>query len=297
MADAMVTASWPCWLSAPAVAVGCCTNCGPGINICRSNGPNCGSWIHVLLHVAGFHLRCQVLSDGPYCTPMPGEGTAMLDGLCKPAIIGTETGGTAVFPLWADIVDWTGRVFMPWSELSPVRQFRVTGCCKGVWVAAMGQWAEWTDWPHVACGVHCHGDHLHPVCLIHACRTTDLSHTMHPVHWWAPAGCVSSVGCRNCVSRWHLILTWTICSPGRLSGRSAADRFCGELAPAGLASTVTSSPKEDGSPGLVSELVARDLSEDVWFPEEMAPWLLAVVKLWEPATAQLSAVVRLSEPA
>ena len=59
--------------------------------------------------------------------------------------------------------------------------------------------------------------------------------------------------------------------PGRLSGQFAADRLLGELAPAGLASAVTSTPKEDGSPGLVSELVARDLSEVVWFLEQMAP--------------------------
>ena len=48
-----------------------------------------------------------------------------------------------------------------------------------------------------------------------------------------------------------------------------------------------------GSAGLLSELMAWDVPEDVRFPEEMA----AVVKLWEPSPAQLSAVVRLSEPA
>ena len=149
--------------------------------------------------------------------------------------------------------------------------------------------------PCIAFGVSCHGDHSHRVCLIRACRTTGFSHTVHPVHCWV--SCVNFVICRNCGSRRPLILTWMICLPGRPLGQTVADWFCGEPAPTGLASAVTSTPKREESPGLVSELVAQDLSEDNRFPEETAHWLSAVIKLWEPSQDQLSAVVRLSEPA
>ena len=155
-------------------------------------------------------------------------------------------------------------------------------------MAATGSKLSGQLWPCIACGVHCHGDHPHRVCC-----TAGLSHTVRLVHWWAPVSCVSSISCRNFVSRLRLILTWTICPHGRPSGQSAADWFFGEPAPAELASTVTSTPIGDGSAGLLSELMGQEVPEDVRFPEEMA----AVVNIWEPTPAQLPAVVRLSEPA
>ena len=95
-------------------------------------------------------------------------------------------------------------------------------------------------WPRITWGVRCHGDDPHLVFLVCACRIADLSRTVCPFHWWAPVGCISSLSCRNCVSRRHLILTWMIRPPGKPSGRSVVDRFCGEPALAGLASAVTS---------------------------------------------------------
>ena len=48
-------------------------------------------------------------SRSPYCTSMPVEGTAVLAGLCRPTIIGRET-GTAIFPQvlthWVELVEF-----------------------------------------------------------------------------------------------------------------------------------------------------------------------------------------------
>ena len=113
-------------------------------------------------------------------------------------------------------------------------------------------------WPCIACGVCCHGDHPHHVCLIRACRTTGLSRTVCLIHWWAPVSCVS---CHNCVSRWRLILTWTIRPPPppetvrSVRGRPVLQWT--DYSWTGVRSDLNS--QGDGSPGLVSELVARRL--------------------------------------
>ena len=135
--------------------------------------------------------------------------------------------------------------------------------------------------------------------------------TIYPVPTWAMLAVLSLVAAVLSIwftaeplppvsALWGAVSAWEHCplaSPeqsvptGRLLGQSAAVRFCGELASAELVSAMTSTPKRDGSQGLVSELTTWDLSADIRFPEEMALWLSAVVWLKEPTPARLSVVV------